>query len=265
MTTRYVLRVKASNLRCELRVNDVPVGLFAPGEAEGGAEVPVNEFLLAGGNTLGAVVHAHPRPSRVLQAWDSQPGVTLGAPASFQAELVREDNAAPSPGFQPLRLHWQGPAVAVPQALGQAFSAAVPTPAWAWSQATELPADGLAAAGAALQKLAAVLQQKDLDTVERLMAVKLGEITQGAYGVDPGPLRAAFRRGLQRCFTEPGWSLLPLGPDDLDLRLVARRRLVECLRPDGRHALTYSKEGSRQTFFLPVMLGLWQGRWQILR
>jgi hypothetical protein len=265
MSTRYVLRVKASNLRCELRINDVPAALYAPGEATGGAEVPVNEFLLPGANQLQAWVGTHPQPSRAREAWASQPGVVLGALAGFQAELLREDDGAPSAGFQPLRLAWQGVAEPQPRVLEQAFSAGVATPRWAYTQATALGPEALAAAMAALQQLRALLEQKKVDSVLALMAGKLDEVTRQAYGVPPEPLRAGLQRALQRTLADPAWQPLPLDPAALDLRLVAQGRLVECLRPDGRHAFTWVKPGSSATFFLPVMLGLLQGRWQVLR
>ena len=262
----YVAQVKASNMRVELRVNDVPVGIFAPGEAATTAEVPLNEFLVTGRNSATLIAHANPLPSRVLEPWlpGAAPGVQLGAPAQVQVTIVRVGGsaAAPTPVAQ---LAWNGGAQPVPTTGEKSFDVDIRLPGWAWTRARELQAGDAAAAFQALRALHARLAQKDASSIVALMDLKLQEVTAGAYGVPPGPLRSSFQTGLGRCMNDPTWTLLPIDPGQVDLRLVGGRRMAECLRPGGGHALMYAKQGSQSTFFLPIMLGLLDGRWQVLR
>lgn len=265
---RYLLTVQATNTRVELRVNDIPVGMFAPGEAKAGAEVPINEFLLTGLNTLTAIVHANPVPSRVLQAWAPQdePRVTPGQAASLKATLTLDRVGQPAPQFPAVGLAWSGVAAATPVLVEASFTPLEAQPVWAWARATALAApDAWVQAQQGLAKLQALMERKDLAAVEALLVTKIDEMTRLAYGVPSGPLRAGFVRTLANCLSDPQWSMLPIGAADIDLRLVGNKRLVECLRPDGRHAVTFVRAGSSQTFFVPIMWGRLDGAWQILR
>lgn len=264
---RYIARVKAENTRVELRVNDIPVAIFTPGAARAGAEVPLNEFLVAGSNTVKAIANANPLPSRALDAWapGADAAVNLGAPAEMQVTITREGGGSASAGFAPVALAWNSPAQPVPVAVDRRFDVDTRFPAWAWTRAQEMqPSDG-AAAYQALRALHARLVQRDAGGIAAVMDLKLREVTAGAYGVPPEPLRNGLLKGLGQCMADPTWNLLAVEPGQVDLRLVGNRRLAECLRPGGSHALMYAKAGSAATFFLPVMLGLLEGRWQVLR
>lgn len=264
---RYIARVKADNTRVELRVNDIPVAIFPPGAARTGAEVPLNEFLVPGPNTVRAIVNANPLPSRAADAWapGADAAVNLGAPAEMHAAITREGGGSASAGFAPVTLAWNGAAQPVPALVDRRFDVDTRFPAWAWTRAQEMqPADG-AAAYQALRALHARLAQGDAGGIAAVFDLKLREVSAGAYGVAPEPLRNGLVKGLGQCMGDPAWALLPVDPGQVDLRLVGNRRMVECLRPGGGHALMYTKAGSAATFFLPVMLGLLEGRWQVLR
>jgi hypothetical protein len=267
--TRYALQVQAKNMRVEIRINDVPVALFAPEEAATPAEVPINEFLLSGRNVATAIIHAHPRPSLVYEVWSPEQDrkVRQGEPASLQLKLSAQSiSGAPVRDAASLQLNWTGLAAPLPQALDKAFEVAGPVPKWAWTRANVLPApEVLETAFRALQQLHALLARKELAAFEKLLELKFSELTEGAYGVPAGPLRAGFVKGLSRCMQDPDWLLLPCERPDVDLRLVADGRMVECLRPTGHHALIYEKSGTEESFFLPTMLGHVDGSWQILR
>lgn len=265
---RYLLTVQATNTRVELRVNDIPVGMFAPGEAKAGAEVPINEFLLTGLNTLTAIVHANPVPSQLLQAWAPQdePRVTLGQTASLSVRLTLDRDGQTVPQLPAVGLTWSGVATATPALVDASFTTLEAQPDWAWTRASTLAApDALVQAQQGLAKLQALMARKDLATVEALLATKIDEITRLAYGVPSGPLRAGLVRALANCLSDPQWSMLPISSADIDLRLVGNKRMVECMRPDGRHAITYVRAGTSQTFFVPIMWGRLDGSWQILR
>jgi len=264
---RYIARVKAGNNRVELRVNDIPAAIFPPRAAKSGAEVPLNEFLVGGVNSVRAIANANPLPSRVLDGWapGTDAAVNIGAPAEMQVVITREGGGSASAGFAPVTLAWSGAALPTPVQVDRQFDVDTRFPAWAWIRAQQLqPADG-AAAYQALRALHARLAQGDAAGIVAVMDLKLREVTSGAYGVAPEPLRNGLLKGLGRCMADPAWKLLPVDPGEVDLRLVGQRRLVECLRPGGGHALTYAKAGSAATFFLPVMLGILDGRWQVLR
>lgn len=262
---RYLARIQATNMRVELRVNDVPVAILPPGAAVGGAEVPLNEFLVAGPNRAVAIAHANPLPSRFADPWGPQaePGVQLGAPASLQVQIVRV--GAGSAGFAPVQLGWNGAAQPAPASIDRSFNVDTPFPSWAWLRARELQGADAAAAYQALRALHDRLARNDAAGIATLMDLKLQEVATGAYRAPAGPLRAGLAQGLAQCMGNPAWTLLPVEPGQVDLRLVAGRRMAECLRPGGAHALTYVKANSRATFFLPVMLGMLEGRWQVLR
>lgn len=263
---RFLMRAKSINMRVEVRLNDIPVATFGPGEAVDGAEVPLNEFLVANDNVVTAIVNASRPPSRVAEprGGSPEPGVSPGAPALLELEILRMDGAVADPGFTPVQLAWRGVETPRPQVEQCQFDGGSEIPKWAWTQARELQVRDMQTAMRGLKEIWAMLDRKDTKSLERVLALKLDEVS-AAYAASAARFRDGFVQAMNRVFREDGWRLLPCQEKDVDLRLVGRRRLVECLRPDGRHALMFVKQNSTETFFIPVKMGDSGGRWQVLR
>ena len=263
---RYLARIKADNTRVEVRVNDIPVGTFHPGEARDTAEVPVNEFLVSGANRLSVIFHANRRPTQVLQPWNplDDAATKLGQPASLEVQVVREDPGRAS-GATVQSVSWSGPAAPLPVRGERDFQVHTAPPAWVWTRAQRLQGDAAGGAFRVLAELHRMLAAGETARLLAVMAVKLREITTGAYGVPEANLRNGLLQALGTCAGDPAWILQPCAAGDVDLRLVGGDRLVECMRPDGLHALTYIHRETHETFFLPAMLGIADGAWQVLR
>ncbi|HYD76638.1 hypothetical protein [Ramlibacter sp.] len=264
---RYVIRLQAANMRCEVRINDIPVALVAPGESAGPIDVPVNEFVIPGSNVMAVTANANPLPSRVREPWagPAESGVQAGAPARLTARLFAEEGHKPVGWFTPVDIAWAGPAAPNPVTQEKAFNVGDSSHAWGWTRAAVLnPATAAADAHPILVHLHRLLQAGDIGGLATVLQAKLQEVTADAYDIAAGPMANALRQQLQACMQSPEWTLLPVDRPQVDLRLVAGRRLVECLRPNGTPALTYVSQDEEE-FSLPVMLGVLDGRWAVLR
>lgn len=269
---RLIVRVQAKNLRAEIWLNGAPVAMLLPGEADTPVGVPVNEFAVPGGNVVGVLLHAAPRPSAAAEPWalDEQAASYTG-PASLSLRVAQyapsESVAAANPA--PLAaLDWQGLAAPLPVMMERRFNVDYGYGPWAWQSAQRYDSfdrvlrsravdylvylHGLLAAGR-------VAEFVDINTL------RLEEITTRAYGVSPQPLRRTLTRAIEQHASNEEWSLLPLDPREIDLRLIAGGRMIECLRANRQHALEYTHKQSPATFFLPAMIGVLGDSWQILR
>jgi hypothetical protein len=83
-----------------------------------------------------------------------------------------------------------------------------------------------------------------------------------AYGIAVGPVRQGMLSALSSQAAK--LKLRPWSPNEVDLRLVAGGRLIECLRTDRHHALEFGGD-SGPSFFLPTKIGIAEAKWQMLR
>ncbi len=269
---RYLVTIKTQNLRVEIRVNDIPVISLLPGEADMPAEVPVNEFLVSGSNVVSVILHAGPVPSQVKSPWT--PDEKTGPYAGISTLVLRiaryaEDQDTTRHDPPPLlSVDWSGVAAPVPQTMERELVVGDSIFPWAWISAerfARLDATTYRPAFDLLNHLHQLLVARQIAEFVAAMRLKLDEITIRAYGVSREPMLATMTRVLEQYSSDPAWTLLPLDPDAIDLRLVADGRLIECLRKDGHRALQYVRPDNQSTFFLPAMVGRFNSSWQVLR
>jgi hypothetical protein len=116
-----------------------------------------------------------------------------------------------------------------------------------------------------LTRLHGMLASGRIDDFVRENELKLEEITTRGYGISPAPMRRSLTETIQKHSQDRDWKLLTLERKEIDMRLVAGTRMVECMRNNWQHALQYSKRNSEDSFFLPTMIGLLGDSWRILR
>jgi len=269
---RLIVRVQTNNLRAEVWLNGAPVAMLFPGEADTPVGVPVNEFAVLGGNVLGILLHAAPRPSAAGEPWasDDEAGSYTG-PASLSVRVAHyspsESVAASNPA--PLAtLEWQGLAAPLPVMLERRFNVDFAYGPWAWQSAQRYESFDRVLRARAFDYLAylhGLLAAGRIAEFVEINKLRLEEITRLAYGVSPQPLRRTLTQAIERHAANEEWSLLPLEAREIDLRLVAGGRMIECLRTNRHHALEYARKESPETFFLPAMIGVLGDSWQILR
>jgi hypothetical protein len=85
---RYIVRCDFTNVQAEVLVNDIPVVFFAAADASPIA-IPVNQYLLTGGNALSVRLHAGPVPERSGEPWPEAASAGYRGPGSFRATIGR--------------------------------------------------------------------------------------------------------------------------------------------------------------------------------
>jgi hypothetical protein len=269
---RLIVRVQTKNLRAEVWVNGAPVAMLFPGEADTPVAVPVNEFAVTGGNVVGIMLHAAPRPSAAGEPWASDgEAASYTGPASLSVRVAQygpsESVAAGNPA--PLAtLDWQGMAAPLPAMAERRFNVDYAYGPWAWQSAQRYDSFDRVLRARAFDYLAylhGLLAAGRIAEFVEANKLRLEEITARAYGISPQPLRRTLTRAIEQHASNEEWSLSPLDPREIDLRLVAGGRMIECLRTNRHHALEFTRKESPETFFLPAMIGVLGDSWQILR
>ena len=267
MNPRYLVSVEFENIRAEIWVNRIPVGAVA---LEDGSPIvfPVNQFLMEGSNQIGTLLNFGPVAANPDAAWNTEPEAqNYHGPASLALKI-----ALYQPEQVAFRDHppvladiiWNGIATPQPQYTEKQMNVSRGGERWAWESATAFTAMDVALRSSAIDYITYLhnlLVQRRFDTFMAESAVKFDEMAR-AYGTPMGPFRDAMMQRLQK--QEPE-HLAPLNRDTLDLRLIAKGRMVECLRRGRKQVLEYEQPDSKNTFFLPLMIGQIQGKWKVLR
>jgi hypothetical protein len=267
---RFIVRLDFSGLRAEVWVNEIPVGIVVPGDASPVA-IPVNQFLTFGRNSVGVMLHAGPVPSRAGDPWPSHPSAvsyTGAAKLNLRiAQYAPDQTALADDPPSAATIDWQGPAVPQPSYLQRELDVPTRLGPWIWESATRFANVDSRLRSRVLEYLSylhGLLNERRFDAFVDESAIKFNDLTERAYGLPPEPMRRQMLEALNSQSSPPN-VLEPLNPNDLDLRLVAGGRMIECLRSDRRYVLEYQAPGQDDEFFLPTMIGETAGRWRILR
>jgi hypothetical protein len=243
--------------------------MLLPGEADAPVGVPLNEFIVSGGNRLGVVLHSGPLASRSTDPWpDAKEASDYAGPAKLTLRLAQYADNQPVHKDGPPAIHtieWDGAAAPTPVGIEREFPVSTPLGGWAWegAQRFESLTDGVrSAAMEYLAGLHAMLAAGRFDEFVEASAIKIEEYAR-AYGIAAGPVRATMRQALAS--ETAGLKLRPLDPSEIDLRLVAGGRMIQCLRTDRHDALEYAGAPGGPTFFLPAMIGATASGWRLLR
>ena len=266
---RFIARVETKNLRAEIWINRIPVAMLLPGEADGPAGLPLNEFIVSGRNQIGVVLHAGPIASRSTEPWpDSKQAAAYSGAASLTLQLAQYADDQPVHRDGPpaiLSIEWQGLAEPIPRRMEREFQVASAFGRWGWQDAEQLPSldDALRIRSLDyISRLHGLLAAGQFATFVEESALKIEEYAR-AYGILAEPVRRSMLQALSS--QAAALHLRPLDPQAIDLRLVAGGRMIECLRTDRHHALEFAGEGEGPTFFLPTMIGVTTLGWRMLR
>ena len=115
-----------------------------------------------------------------------------------------------------------------------------------------------------LEYLHRLLTAREFEAFVAESAPKLEELTELAYGVPAESMRRGMLQALEDHSVEP-YRLQPLDWSEVDLRLVAGGRMIDCLRKNRRNVLEYVEPKDQDVFFLPTMVGKIGAQWKILR
>lgn len=267
-----MLECHAEGTRAEFRVNDLPVIVRGDGDGLGRYWAgPVNHLLVEGENDVTIVVEPGPTPSTAL----GRPGerrarrALPGASASCKLVRYREGMVVGDPkGVTLAAVEWEasdaGGALPYPQVASATAALKPGHGRWRWEDAPRAAPDR-PAIEALLRKVAAALEAGDADAFLALTRARTTELAR-AYGRTLADKEAELRRLVVDDASGPHRGVQPLAPETWDLRPIARGRVLDCVRQDGRAILLgppRPPEGFCSTY--DVRVALLDGAWQVVR
>lgn len=266
--TPFCVEAEVAGCEAEVYLNDIPLGRLHPEPGNPALGLTINQLIRQGENTLEIVLDPgdHPSAARTPRATRDLAGVSFFLRASRMLEGSVIGESAPSEVLVEASFTGEGMVVPVPLAVPRTFVVDSPFPPWAWERA-EVLALGPALVAEVLAFLAdyrAALVHRDIARENQLSALVHGEICV-AYGRAPGPWIAALNGVVQDEWLRADWGVEAVDSEQLDLRLCANGRMVQCIRRDWDDAIrsTVDVEGGRMT--VPLFLGRVGGRLQRLR
>ena len=265
MDRLLVLRVRSQGVAAEAWLNGLP--LARTPKAGGDCCVPVHEFVVAGANRLELVVDPPP-----LAAGAPAPAPVFGDGA-WRADaallLPRVGQLASEHASRLLgQVSWACPEDEVfrpPVRLSQELDIPVRFPRWRWLDAPPIEdVDSLRATAATfLQDVAIALSRGDPEHLIVAAKLRFEELAL-AYQRPPADDLARWRARVQLLHAQKALRPELPTPDSLNLRLVADRRLMECLGADGLPILRCARpDGSR--VYWPMRLAAVERRFYPLR
>lgn len=283
MERLLVLRLESIGIAAEAVFNGVPLlrtQAPPPGDADpaGAAAAPaaaqrlsisVNEYALAGSNTLQLRVQPPPLGA-AGQVDENEPWCSDGQRGACLRLLLPRlgQRAHPELARTLAQLDWApvaGSVVELPAEVTQVMDLPINFPRWRWVDAPPV-ADPAAVQGAAavfLQGLALALSRGDAEPLLQASQLRLEELAQ-AYQHNVADSEGRWRLQLQQLHA--AMPLRPVMPkaSTLLLRPVAGGRLLECLTPQGQPVLHSAVAGGGQVCW-PLRLSHIDGRFYVLR
>lgn len=272
--TFYVLEAHAQGCVAELSLNDQPI--IRRGDGAGlGRQFggPCNQWLVPGENVLSVLIEPGPSPDQA-EGGGPRARRALEGPGEVSARLVRypEGEVVGSPAGEVLiDLSWESPELASalpwPQVIAGQADLGPLFGRWKWQDVAPLTLDGptVAAVRALLGDFHAALAARDLDTVVNLSRVRIDELSR-AYQLPAGQKEAEIRQNTRFYMDEPSWGVQPLDSGAFALRLVAGRRMVDCVRADWDPIV---REAPRPPGDLanawPLLVAPVDGKWRVVR
>jgi len=107
------------------------------------------------------------------------------------------------------------------------------------------------------------IEDGEADPVLAASKQKFTEVA-AAYGISAEKRAAMFRQLLTSQADKPNWVFEYPTDDEIDLRLVAGDRLLECVGPDWKPIIRAAPSGEDR-FMYPMFIGMAGGKWVIMR
>jgi hypothetical protein len=257
--------LKIEDCPAELWLNDIPLQRLAPDRSHN-VSIPAHLYLLEGQNTLEILVDPGPMPSLARQAnpGASPTGTATARLAAYNvgeftgdanAQILLEvswDSAAAKPGPYPR-------SVQAASNLGPMFGR------WDWEAAERLKLEAatIDSAAGVIESIRASLAAGDPDVLLRLAAGKFANAARAFPARPFNALVEQFRRVVVRDSAASGWSLPKLDRSQLDFRLAAGGRVLECINRDWHPTLRTVALSDGYPKYYPMLLCRLNGRWQV--
>ena len=264
----FVIEAMVEGVSGEVYVNDIPVGRVAPDPGNPRLGLSINHLIRNGRNYAELVLDPgdHPSAARQPTSTRAADGVWGRVKLSRYAMGAAVGEAAPLEVLGHATFDGDGQTAPFPFALTAEATVASPFPPWSWERAEplRLGARLTAEVMAFLADYRAALAWRDIARENALSAIPREEVCV-AFGRDPRATSADVNALLTDEWSRADWGVDPIEEADLDLRLVAEGRMVQCIRRDWSEAIrsTYDSTGGRMT--VPTMLGRLDGRLQWIR
>jgi hypothetical protein len=231
----WMLEAAVQGVSAEVYVNDVPLTFLDPIKAPQENQ-PVNHYLFDGWNQISAIISPGPTPSQVRVG-----GLTLKATSnlSLMVRLTQYPKGAfpgdPS-GSLGAALQWSarvGDTYKTAQEITTSADLGAMFGQWTFESCAplQLSPDLINAAVAQIQNLADTLRRGDAEPFLNLANIRFQENAR-AYSLDAEARKQAWRANLAKKAMDPSWNVLPINRASMDLRLCARRRMIQCIAKD---------------------------------
>mgnify|MGYP005990704857 CR=1 FL=1 len=263
MTTEIILlKLKTNAVRCEVYVNGVPVTYLESGEAKGGVDIPVNQYLIEGDNRFQVIMHAGVEPGHIMKSW-AHHGLAQSYTGddSLTISCVNKDTKKVF-----FTENWQGALQPTPFILTKSLQLSPPySTRWLWRQAAPLEPTDIPAGYHYLKSLYDLIKNGNAKAFVDTSQVKFKE--HGiAYGVGMKGMEKNMISVINSHRKSDDYSMLPINRNLLQARLAANNKILEFRRADWGHAIQFNnKHNSDNSFYLPISIGKISNEWKVLK
>lgn len=265
-TSLFHLDLTSRLVPIEAWLNDIPVWRM-DGRTQGFFSLAAHSFLCEGDNTIELIICPGSSPRKVRQP----PSIPPPRASSCSARLAkyRPGDRLGQDGSTVSQVEWsyeQTSDVSFPSSRKVSFSLSSMFGKWAWESAQKLDLqrdskmihDTLAE----IYRLFRLGDGQQL--LERYCDIYFKEEATAYPARSEEQMKHMFVRQVS-ANTMADVNVLPINPDDWDLRLCANGRLIECVDKKWQPLLRADRPPDMGEFSLPIFLGLYEGRFQILR
>lgn len=264
----FVLEAFALGAPAEVYLNGIPVTRTRPPPGNPRFGATINPLVRDGRNTLEVVVDPGERPAlaRVAANLHSDAGIRVRARLLRSAHGGVIGEALPSEVLCKVDFEGDGLARSFPHLLSREVTIASPFPRWRWERAEPLR-EGPRLTDEVMNFVAdyrLALSRRDL-VRHNAMSALLHEEMCAAFGSDPARRLETINRFLRDLWGRADWAMEPIDADDLDIRLCADGRLVQCLTRTWDDPIRSNADAGGGRLSVSMFLGRIDGRLQWLR
>jgi hypothetical protein len=251
-----------SECSAELFLNDIPVDRLTPQRPH--LSYPAHLQLVDGENRLELVIEPGPTPGESRKPGAGPATATGDAVGKICAyvpgQFTNEANAEVLG-----RVEWRAGAPApFPQTVAASVNLGRRFGRWNWESAAPLTLDAATVDSVAgiLRQIRTTLSAGDPSYLASLGQAKFENAARAYPGETAAQIEQQFRDFILQQASRGRLDFQPLSPADFDFRLVAGRRIVECINKDWRPALrTIPPANATIPGYFPMFLSYFNGRW----
>lgn len=282
--TFYVLQCTANNCQVEFYLNDIPVALRG-GHKGHYVGVPVNQYLIDRENVLSIVVRPGPKPSESKTGPNGarSPNAPAGNALAILCKYPRGAVVGGPDGEEITSVEWpphddgeedenqqeqeeQGNPDLFPLEIVRKFDMGRLFGQWEWQRAERLDLSDATRDEIVdyIKAIGVALNDGDPEPYIKESAIRLSEIAR-AYEKAPTDTTAVIRHGVKLDSNQAWWGIEPLDPKQLDFRLVADGRMIDCVNKDWEASLRELEDDEGGRGYYNMMISRIGEKWQIVR